>query len=141
MTEKQLLKIKTFSDVCKAQGKDVNDYKTSKRKKAWLNAAICLRKLKLICQPFNGKGKPNIADTEQRKYYPWAWIKEQGPGNSRPFGFRLAYCDYDYDHSHSYLGARPYLLDSKWVQHVFENFREEFEEWLYWENMTFQEGE
>ena len=139
MTEKQLKKLRTFADVCKAEGKDEKDYKTSKRKKAWLNSAICLRRLKLICKPFNGKRKPNMADTTQEKLYAWAWIKEKDADDKRPFGFRLAYCGCDCARSISSLSARPYLLDRKWVQHVFENFKSEFEEWMYWENLTFQE--
>jgi len=139
MNQEQLKKLRTFADVCKAEGKDEKDYKTSKRKKAWVNSAICLRRLKLICKPFNGKRKPNVADTTQGKLYVWAWIKEKETDDKRLFGFRLTCFDSGFGRSLLSLGARPYLLDRKWVEHVFENFKSEFEEWIYWENLTFQE--
>ena len=136
MTKKQLQALKTFTDICNAQGKNESDYDPSKVKAAWEKAAIHLRRLKLICKPFNGGETPKLADIKQRKNYAWAWIEED---SSRPFGFRLSYYDFGFDYSGSYLGARPYLLDSDWVEHVFNTFILEFEEWMYWENMSFQE--
>ena len=136
MTKTQLRKLKTFAAICKAAGKKESDYDVSQGKNAAEKAFICLNRLKLICKQFNGKEKPNMADTNQNKYYPWGWIESD---DSRPFGFRLSFSDYDYDSARSDLGARPYLLDSDDVEHVFETFKAEYEEWQYWENMSFQE--
>ncbi len=139
MTKKKLMQIVTFAAVCAALSKNENDYDVSKGDTAAMKAFICLNRLKLICKLYNGDKKPNLADTSQYKYYPWAWIEEKAEDDSRPFGFRLSYLAFVYDGSNSNLGARPYLLESDYVEHVFKTFKQEYEQWIYWENMSFQE--
>lgn len=139
MTKKQLLAINDFAGICKAAGANEADYELNSSDAAWLKAAKCLNKLKLICKVFNGDKKPNLADTDQYKYYPWAWIEEKEDGDDRPFGFRLSFGVCVYGRSRAALGARPYLLDRDYVRHVFETFKQEYEEWYYWENMSLQE--
>lgn len=139
MKKKELLAIKDFAGICAAAGAKEADYDLSISEAAWMKAAICLNKLKLICKVFNGDKKPNLADTDQNKYYPWAWIEEKDEQDDRPFGFRLSFGGCDCGNSSAFLGARPYLLDREYVRHVFETFKKEYEEWYYWENMSLQD--
>jgi len=136
MTILQLKKLNTFAAICKVEGKKESDYDVAKGKNAGEKAAICFSRMRLIYKPFNGKKKADFANTEQPKYYVWADIIAD---TSRPFGFRLSCDGYVCDNSYSFLGARPYLLNSSHVRIVFEQFTYEHEQWMHWENMANQE--
>ncbi len=126
--------VKTFGDVCMAAGVDEDDYALD-GDDCHYNVGMCLRRLKLIAQVFNGDWRPSIANTGQPKYYPWFdIIKDEAAAG----GFRLSYHGYDFVFSFTYLGARPYFKDADTAIHVGKLFIQEYEQLLRWEDKTFE---
>jgi hypothetical protein len=135
-TQELLQELPDFAAICNYHGKKEADYDVDKGKDAEQKLSICLRRLRLIYKTFNKGKKPNIANTDQWKYYPWAWIKKDKKSR---FGFRLDFLGYVRADNSSYLGARPYLLDSSDVEPVFNQYREEHEQMEYYNNLANQE--
>ena len=126
--------VKNFVDVCEAEGVNCMDYEV---RDSWTPAekvTMYLKRLKLIAKVFNGDWKPNIADTNQIKHYPWFKIL---PG-SGPLGFRLSFYDSFCDLDSSYLGARLYYKSEAISIYVGKQFLEEYEGLANNENLCFQ---
>jgi len=92
-----------FAGLCAAKGKNEADYDLATATTYAGKAAIYLKRLKLIASGYNGGKKVNLADTSQRKYYPWCWIEEDTEGSG---GFRLSFDGSVYGFAGAFLGAR-----------------------------------
>ena len=76
---------------------DVSGFPERKQK-----SMIAEHKLETIIEANNGKWVANIADTDQKKWYPWHRVIKD---DRSPLGFRLSYDDSNYDHDNSNLSA------------------------------------
>lgn len=91
--EKACAKLKRSTDI-----PDVSGFPERKR-----SSMIAEHKLETIIEANNEKWVANIADTDQKKWYPFhRVIKDE----SSPLGFRLSFNDSYYDRGYSLLGAR-----------------------------------
>jgi hypothetical protein len=114
----------TFSDVCAIAGVDECHFATPDGQTAEDRALTCRRKLMLVAKVYNGDWKPNVADTNQYKYYPWFRIV---PDSNKSSGFGLSYLGCAYVSSGTGLGVRPYFKDGKTAAFVGQQFLAEYE--------------
>ena len=128
-------RLKTFADVCAATGKNEQDYIVPDAATDEEKAALYLKRVKLIAKALNGDRKVSMADTSQRKYYPWFRVI---PDGNSPGGFRLSFFGYDCDDDYSSLGVRPYFLESEHATYAGEQWQAEFEAWAQYEDLSNQ---
>lgn len=123
-------RIKTFTDLCimaEIYDKDsmkkyiIHNKDTYKQK-----ADKYLERLMLFETVFNAGVLVDMANTDQRKYYPYHKIIVD---KSDPAGFRLSFFVCRYDDAAAFLGARPYFLNSAHAQFVGTHFIAEYEGW------------
>ena len=127
-------KLTTFAAVCAAMGKNEAEYAVPEAAQPAEKAAINLEQVKLLTKAANGDEKPNMADTNQWKYFPYFRII---PNGERPFGFRLAFDVCGRALVYANLGARPFFyLDSGNAVHAGKTFTEIYTELHYWENIA-----
>ena len=75
-------------------------------------------KLSTILEVNNGEWKPDIADTTQRKYFPYFLIR---PDENCASGFGLSFYDYGCDYSGTSLGVRLACKDAGLAIFMGEN--------------------
>lgn len=127
-SEKLTERIKTFEDVCMELGLDASDFEIKHgADEIGYRAArhVCESRLRLIAKVFNGDWKPDLGNTDQKKYYPWFNIIPNDKGEY-PSGFGLSYGDYGCVLSFSHLGARPYFKDAETAKYVGQQFLKEY---------------
>ena len=121
-------KIKTFEDACAALKIDANalpDFSMLPEK--YRNALLAHYKLLIVIEAINEGWKPNWADTNERKYTPWFSVSEE---DSKPSGFGLSFGGYDVWYSYTFVGSRLFYPDIERAKHVFENFKNLYEEYM-----------
>lgn len=126
--------VRTFADVCDEAGRDIGEFAVVEYWKPGEKAARHLSRLMLIAEVFNEGWKPDMADTQQNKFYPWFNIV---PDASKPSGFGLSFDAYVCGLSISSLGARPYFKDRETAIYVGKQFLQEFEGWAQQQNLAY----
>ncbi len=129
-------RISSFSDFFKEAKLDENNFIVPADGTWREKADMQMRRLKVAQMVLNGDKTTNKADTNQRKYTPWFWVK---PDTDALAGFRLAYIGYGDERDNTDLGARPELVD--WQDAVFlgEKFTEECQLLAQYQAMAEQE--
>ena len=119
-------KVKTFEDVLKYSAPLTKEELTilnyNGKSKKLLNAKKDMR-WDLIRDVFN-EGKLNMDDTSQMKYYGWFDIIKD---SSKPSGVGLSLDVVDYAGTSAYCGARLCFIESNYVGHVWQYFKEDYE--------------
>ncbi len=85
---------------------------------------VAYRQAKLISKTLNGETIMDMADTDQKKYFPWFWVNLDP---EKPAGFGLSYFVYDCSRTGAGIGARLALKDPKTARHAGEHFPEVYE--------------
>lgn len=101
--------VSSFEEACARLGKstqlpDVSTFPDNLQKHV-----TATFKLSTILEVNNGEWKPDIADTTQRKYFPWFKITPDENGAS---GFGLSVVAFGCDHSDTRLGVRLACKDA-----------------------------
>jgi hypothetical protein len=116
--------INQYSDFFKIAGVDEKDYTVPENGTWSEKAALQLKRLKVSQKVLNQGKKVVRADTSQRKYFPWFWVK---PDAVALAGFRLSCNVCGYAYGHATLGARPEYLNSDDAVFMGTTFTSEFE--------------
>jgi len=133
MNKKILPHLITFTAVCAATNKNEADYAPPANGSNEEMLIAYFRRTNLIAKAFNGAQKIKRADTNQKKWSIWTWVK---PNIEAPAGFRLSF---SYDASDAFIGARPEFIDPAHGEEAFERFQEEFEKLMQYKDLVDQE--
>lgn len=117
--------VSTFEEACAKLGKSTELPDVSAWPEHLQGHLLATFKLDTILQVNNNGWKPNLADTTQKKWYPWFWVEKDNEG---PGGFRLASYGFDYDHGASNLGVRLACESSDLARFMGENCPELYKE-------------
>jgi hypothetical protein len=123
----------TFAAICAALGKNEAAYAVPETATNSEKVAIRMKRVKLIAKAFNGKDKPSLANTSQRKYYPCYWINQD---EDAPGGFRLSFLAGVYVSGCSDFGVRPYYLTREDSDFAGKTFKDEYEALLQAEELA-----
>ena len=85
---------------------------------------IAAYKLMVGTKAVNKGFKVDYTDSNQIKHFPVARVLPSGSG----FAFALSASNFG--HATAYVGSRLLSEDSDKTMHVFENFKEEYKDWL-----------
>ncbi len=119
-------KLKTFEACCKKLGKDpVKELPYPKPKNAVQKTLNAYAKLFIIAEALNEGWVPNWADTNQSKYYPWFYFKEDKKALS---GFGLSYLVCVDGHSDSGVGSRLCFKSRELGEYAGKQFIKIYEE-------------
>ena len=124
--------IKTFADVCSEMGCEANDFLVEACSTIKEKADMCWARLLLIERLFNQGKEIDLLDVNVYKYYA---VHRIVPDSTRPFGFRLAFYDFDDAYFNANLGARPLSHDAATAKYIGEQFIEEFEQHFHYLNL------
>ena len=126
----------SFTAICAETKKNEADYAlpTNGTNEEMLIAYF--RRTNLIAKAFNGAEKVRRADTRQKKWTIWAWVK---PDVKATAGFALSFCGCTYVHAYATLCARPEFLNPDHGEIAFERFPEEFEGLMQYKDLVDQE--
>ena len=136
MNKKILPHLVTFTAICAATNKNEADYAPPVNGTNEEMLIAYFRRANLIAKAFNGTAKIKRADTNQKKWSIWTWVK---PDEEATAGFRLSFYDCGFDHSTALIGARPEFIDPAHGEEAFERFTEEFEKLMQYKDLVDQE--
>lgn len=92
-------RVKTYADACSVLGiEPVNEDVLTKL--GFTKDEIAYRKLKTIAEALNEGWRPNWADSDEYKYWPWFVY------NPASAGFSYASTTYTASHTYTYIGSR-----------------------------------
>jgi len=128
--------IALFSEVCEAMGKNESDYVITDDMPLKQQLDIQGEKLDLIARFFNQGKKPDLADTNQRKYRPWFNII---PDKTKRSGFGLSFNDYVYSLTCTALGVRLAFLDQEACVYAAKTFLPDYELYMQIQNDIFNQ--
>ena len=136
MNKKILPHLITFTAVCAATNKNEADYAPPANGSNEEMLIAYFRRTNLIAKAFNGAQKIKRADTNQKKWSIWTWVK---PNIEAPAGFRLSFGGCLYAYSSAGIGARPEFIEPAHGEEAFERFQEEFEKLMQYKDLVDQE--
>jgi len=136
MNKKILPHLITFTAICAATNKNEADYAPPVNGTNEEMLIAYFRRTNLIAKAYNGAEKIKRADTNQKKWTIWAWIK---PNASGPGGFRLSFGDCRCADAAAVLGARPEFINPEHGEVAFERFPEEFAKLMQYKDLVDQE--
>lgn len=119
-------RVKSYADACNAlciNPMDEDDMKAH----GFRRDEIARRKLETITEALNEGWKPNWADANDFKYYPWYFIKEK---NGAPAGLSFATTDYTATSTGTYVGSRLCFHDRDTAQYAGKTFKHLYEQIL-----------
>jgi hypothetical protein len=76
--------------------------------------------LKKVIKAHRGNWLPQPANSNQKKWFNYFWVKEDATNKS---GFGFSHSITYYDHTFTYVGAPFYLPDEATAKHVRETFQ------------------
>ena len=109
-------KVKSFEDACELLGIEANLPEVSMLPTNHQKAIIAHYKLVIIAEAINDGWEPNWDNWDERKYYPWFYMK----GSSSGSGF--SYDDFDCWNSGSNVGSRLCFKTYKITKYVGQTF-------------------
>lgn len=117
--------IKTFEDACKALSLNENTLpEVSMLPEKHRKAIIAHYKLVIIAEALNEGWKPNWADHNECKYYPWFYFPKAASG----FGFSHGDCVYTY--TSTYVGSRLCFKTADLSIYVGKQFIDLYREYM-----------
>jgi len=116
--------VSSFADICQAAGEDEAQYIIPASATYKLAMDICQDKVDLIAKVLNGDWVEDLADTSQRKHYPYFNIIVD---KAAPGGFRLSFDVSAYDFDFSHFGVRPTYRDGKTSDFAGRTFVAEYQ--------------
>ena len=132
-------RVKSYADACKVLGIEPMD-EDSMKAHGFRKDEIARRKLETITEALNEGWKPNWADTNEYKYYPWFYIEVDekqtkdgntyGASNGASAGLS---CANTYDaatYTHAYIGSRLCFHDSDTARYAGRTFTDLYEQFL-----------
>lgn len=122
---------KTYEDACADQGKDpagLPDYSRAQLTPGEEKFNLAVFKLSRIAISLNKvDGKEWKPGADDRKYYPWMWIK---PDNTKPSGSGLSFPVCVYDFSYTHVASRLTCRTSEIAEYFFKQFKDLFEDMI-----------
>lgn len=119
--------VSSFEEACAKLGKDTTLPDVSTFPEHLQKHVLATYKLSTILEVNNGDWKPNLADTNQCKYFPWFRINKD---KSRPSGFGLSYRGCDDDFTRTCLGSRLACSTEELAEFMGETFTDLYEDLL-----------
>ena len=127
--------VKSYADACKVLGIEPMD-EDSMKAQGFRKDEIARRKLETITEALNEGWKPNWADTDEYKYYPWFYIevdKKQAEGGNTSgacAGLSCAHTAYAATGAGTDFGSRLCFHDSDTALYAARTFTELYEQIL-----------
>ena len=127
-------RVKSYADACKVLGIEPMD-EDSMKAQGFRPDEIARRQLETITEALNEGWKPNWADTDEYKFYPWFYIEVsevQTEGAFRSSYAGLSYADTYYAASCAYssIGSRLCFHDSDTARYAGRTFTDLYEQIL-----------
>ena len=116
-------RVKSYADACKVLGIEPMDEEGMKAQ-GFRKDEIARRKLETITEALNEGWKPNWADTNEYKYYPWFYIEVTEDGNTSGAHAGLSYSGTNYaaSNTHTYIGSRLCFHDRDTARYAGRTF-------------------
>ncbi len=119
-------RVKSYADACKVLGIEPMD-EDSMKAQGFRPDEIARRQLETITEALNEGWKPNWADTDEYKYYPYFYIEvsevqTEDDTYGADAGLSDAYTYYAATHTHAYIGSRLCFHDSETARYAGRTF-------------------
>lgn len=118
-------RVKSYADACKVLGIEPMD-EDSMKAQGFRPDEIARRQLETITEALNEGWKPNWADTDEYKFYPWFYIKVsevQTEGTSGAFaGLSYALTNSAATSTNAYIGSRLCFHDRETARYAGRTF-------------------
>lgn len=120
-------RVKSYADACKVLGIEPMD-EDSMKAHGFRKDEIARRKLETITEALNEGWKPNWADTDEYKYYPWFYIEvndgqtEDGNTTGAFAGLSYATADNAATNTHASVGSRLCFHDRETARYAGRTF-------------------
>lgn len=119
-------RVKSYADACKVLGIEPMD-EDSMKAQGFRPDEIARRQLETITEALNEGWKPNWADTDEYKFYPWFYIEvsevqTEGANFGALAGLSYAYSHYAAAASTAYIGSRLCFHDRETARYAGRTF-------------------
>lgn len=118
-------RVKSYADACKVLGIEPMD-EDSMKAQGFRPDEIARRQLETITEALNEGWKPNWADTDEYKFYPWFYIEVsevQTEGTTgAAAGLSFAATNYAATMTHAYVGSRLCFHDRETARYAGRTF-------------------
>lgn len=119
-------RVKSYADACKVLGIEPMD-EDSMKAHGFRPDEIARRQLETITEALNEGWKPNWADTDEYKFYPWFYIEvsevqTEGAAHSATAGLSCAHSHNAASNSLAYLGSRLCFHDRETARYAGRTF-------------------
>lgn len=127
-------RVKSYADACKVLGIEPMD-EDSMKAQGFRPDEIARRQLETITEALNEGWKPNWADTDEYKFYPWFYIEvnevqTEGAGNGASAGLSYAHTNTTATNTTAYVGSRLCFHDSDTARYAGRTFTDLYEQIL-----------
>jgi len=127
-------RVKSYADACKVLGIEPMD-EDSMKAQGFRPDEIARRQLETITEALNEGWKPNWADTDEYKFYPWFYIEvnevqTEGAYNGASAGLSYACTYYAATVANTYFGSRLCFHDSDTARYAGRTFTDLYEQIL-----------
>ena len=119
-------RVKSYADACKVLGIEPMD-EDSMKAQGFRPDEIARRQLETITEALNEGWKPNWADTDEYKFYPWFYIEvsevqTEGASHGAPAGLSCAHTADAASATGAYLGSRLCFHDRETARYAGRTF-------------------
>ena len=127
-------RVKSYADACKVLGIEPMD-EDSMKAQGFRPDEIARRQLETITEALNEGWKPNWADTDEYKFYPWFYIEvnevqTEGAVIGASAGLSYAGTNYAASNTAAHLGSRLCFHDSDTARYAGRTFTDLYEQIL-----------
>lgn len=127
-------RVKSYADACKVLGIEPMD-EDSMKAQGFRPDEIARRQLETITEALNEGWKPNWADTDEYKFYPWFYIEvnevqTEGAVIGALAGLSYAYTNNAASYTYAYVGSRLCFHDSDTARYAGRTFTDLYEQIL-----------
>lgn len=121
-------RVKSYADACKVLGIEPMNEQNMKAQ-GFRPDEVARRKLETITEALNEGWKPDWNNTDQCKYYPYFFIRENAKAEGTA-GLAYAYTHYAASHTTASIGSRLCFHDSDTARYAGNTFTELYEQIL-----------
>lgn len=127
-------RVKSYADACKVLGIEPMD-EDSMKAQGFRPDEIARRQLETITEALNEGWKPNWADTDEYKFYPWFYIEvsevqTEGASNGASAGLSCAATAYAATISAAFVGSRLCFHDRETARYAGRTFTDLYAQFL-----------